>query len=473
MKTTLTALIFAFCLVASVHASSQSTHSVYFSSASSQVPAEERNDLIQWLATSGYGITTPLRITGYADIRNTPEFNQALSSERANAVNSLLANAGFVKLSVIAKGEIGNCDENDDACLGQSRRVEIEVDPVADNMDMSLLFDQKPYQRFTINAEKDNFITGSEGTEIHFKARCFKMQYLSVQEDSVEIFLREYVSTKDMILAGITTAASEGLLETGGSIEIAAYRQNNMKQLALTSEIGILFSGRSASDRMSTFRGSWKEMNGTNCMVWAENKRDYQQLFTDPKFYADQGYQQEVLTACRQYIDENPVTMKVPGPSGFDPVNELGQGFTNACFKVGDNDQCGLIKKHVLYAYSKTPASPEKFYTPSSSLGFINCDRWINSNIALTTVPLRNNDPATYYILYFSNIKSILPAYELDGGLVFPNVPEGSDARLIAIRFADDQYYFGEIKVKCSPESISVQLAPSSKDQIQQAIQAL
>ena len=90
---------------------------------------EEYSRILQahgaWLAAN-QGQT--VRLEGHADERGTPEYNLALGSRRANAVNQALTalGAGSAQLNAVSFGEERPAAEGaDEMAWSQNRRVEL------------------------------------------------------------------------------------------------------------------------------------------------------------------------------------------------------------------------------------------------------------------------------------------------------------------------------------------------------------
>lgn len=89
----------------------------------------------------------------------------------------------------------------------------------------------KEASQFVIQNNKDTFIEGAEGTLIFLEKESFINGRGEAVTDSVEISLKEVYSLADIIGQPISTTSDEGLLETGGMIELKAF--SNGEELSL------------------------------------------------------------------------------------------------------------------------------------------------------------------------------------------------------------------------------------------------
>jgi hypothetical protein len=467
-------------MIISVSTFAQIKHSVYFKSGQSTPDAVEMAKIHQWMAMSGLPQDVHLKLVGFADANNSNEYNLALSQRRAQSIGSILRSAGFTKITAEALGETSVAtNEEDESSLALCRRVDIDASPsaIGEALSMSMLFDQKPFQHFEICPEKDNEIVCEGGIKVHFPIHCFEGSYSRM--DTVDVYIREYLSAKEMILAGLTTSTSQGLIETGGSIEINAFLRNSPQKLELSSPIGVIFKDRNASDGMQTFYGNPQMVNGIIRTDWLPDSSDYDCRFNMLEFYNNPEFRKEALIKSHEVIDGNPEVIEVSAP----PTKEMmaKNGLINySCmgFEMDGYHYGFLARKHATYKWVKREnnnlvSGANDYYITSSRLGFINCDRWLNSNLPLTNMPLVHSEGNVYYLLYFADIKSLLPVYTGYEGLKFPNVPIGQKAILFAFGFRNGQYYFGEKPLKCSDVAVEVPVSISSKEEIEKRVAGL
>lgn len=118
---------------------------------------------------------------------------------------------------------------------------------------------QKPSQTFTIEASETSKITGDEGTAVSFGANV--LVYKGTQEavdGAVQIVMREFYNTADILKADLTTTSNGEMLETGGMIQIKAFSGGRECELAKGAFIDIDFPVRDGfRPGMQAFYGDW------------------------------------------------------------------------------------------------------------------------------------------------------------------------------------------------------------------------
>ncbi len=73
-----------------------------------------------------------------------------------------------------------------------------------------------------------------------------------------------------------------------------------------------------------------------------------------------------------------------------------------------------------------------------SELGWINCDRFRNSNYT-TDVNVVGGDEATKYYMIFKEFRSVLHAKRYENGAAFENIPINSEVKIVSIKLVDNK----------------------------------
>lgn len=110
-------------------------------------------------------------------------------------------------------------------------------------------------QSFTINANIDNIITGSNGTKIRIYKNSFVDNAGNLITGRVEIRLKEALTKKEMVLGNLTTTYNGKPLETGGMIFIDAIANNKSLLLSQNKSIEVALPADSILQGMSVFSG--------------------------------------------------------------------------------------------------------------------------------------------------------------------------------------------------------------------------
>jgi len=124
---------------------------------------------------------------------------------------------------------------------------------------------EKPTQSFNFKSDEDKLITCKEGTIISVKSNSFVTESGKPVKGDLNIRVKEYYTSSDILLANLTTTSDGKILETGGMIYIEAFHNNEKCQLKKDASIEISFPTSDKKDDMQLFSGDWTsdEINWT------------------------------------------------------------------------------------------------------------------------------------------------------------------------------------------------------------------
>ena len=372
---------------------------------------------------------------------------------------------------------------------------------------------KKPSQLFIIDATKDTIINCKEGTILKIEADSFVNSKTNTSiHGKVNLEVVEFYKTSDILLANLTTTSDHRQLETGGMLFVKAYSTKD--SLELKNPIAINFPSIESSQAMQLFVGVTGN-NRINWKLDINSKRKESTLIDDPlesinfdsvveigdtipnnRFgsltvydtivYYARGPIEEIKEILHDneakidssflayYLDKKKLIreFKINGEryvfmrrklfedenSKFKvlPTDSITRG-RNIIRKLWDESQISDGQYTRLIPRGRKPIDTLRSRTNSylfntTQLGWINCDRFINSN----TPRIRFKFKIKEHIadidakLIFKNIRSVLPGSRVADGLDFGQVPRGEDVILIAIKVIDNQYYMSieELKVE-------------------------
>lgn len=105
---------------------------------------------------------------------------------------------------------------------------------------------------FNIKTQRDTVVTGSKGVKVFIPANSFENVNTY---DEVKIELKEYTCKADLLFSGLATTSNGSLLESGGSIYIAAMCNGKSVALKKGREITVAFPNAKPEPEMQTFYG--------------------------------------------------------------------------------------------------------------------------------------------------------------------------------------------------------------------------
>lgn len=123
----------------------------------------------------------------------------------------------------------------------------------------------KPVQSFVVDASKDITLTCKEGTKISIKANSLIDEKTGkIALGKIKVFVTEYYTISDMLLAKLSTTSDRHLLESGGMLKIEAFANGEKLKLkdGLTATIEMP-AKKKKNNNMLLFNGV-QTKNGIN-----------------------------------------------------------------------------------------------------------------------------------------------------------------------------------------------------------------
>jgi OmpA family len=246
MKTTLGFLILFITFSSSLFSQNIIKRSIYFDSDKSNIRTSELQTLQTVIDSFSKVKDYAFQLSGNTDADGSDTYNIALSDKRVGAIKAFLLSKGIAesKIQAVAQGENKPIADNQTEKGKQSnRRVDIElvsINPLSHKLEtpMTSVSEQKfPFekgknysikrlyqefktdaQKFNIVAGKETVIVGKKGTIIKIAAHSFDV----TEGTTVEVSLKEFYNTQDIIKEDLTTLSKGKILETNGMIHIEA-----------------------------------------------------------------------------------------------------------------------------------------------------------------------------------------------------------------------------------------------------------
>ncbi|MBI3234573.1 MAG: hypothetical protein HYZ42_11125 [Bacteroidetes bacterium] len=345
----------------------------------------------------------------------------------------------------------------------------------------------KPSQIFYITSKNDTTIICAEGTKIYIMPNSFEtVNGRTFDFDSLRIEVQEYYKMSDIILARLSTISEDGILETGGMLNIKAYSGVEECQLKNESTIEISFPRNKEKEGMQLYTGN-VDANGQ--MNWdLQSDRFNQNFGYSYSFYdlVDSAYFENNYskfftqkTICTGQIM---VAIKLNKDGKLSDFR-IYKGLNKVCdeevlnfFKSVPAVKKEKMKTNKLNLYYIIPLELENmssennfnsleerkinltdsnidqtslqdigyYVFQSSSLGWINCDRlWkdISQPKVNFTMDLGESENINLNIV-FHRYKSLYSAFKkLNTNYRFDKLPEGEKVTIVAIKRIDGKSY--------------------------------
>lgn len=251
---------------------------VYFDSDQSELTNEAQTTLDQLMQELPQLSDCEITLFAHTDDVGTLSYNKALANRRAKAVQAYLAKHQIKakKTTVASYGEENPAHSNADE-LGRSknRRVDVII-----NTSTPLTLDgfletvqAEQTQQYTIDGTKDNKLVAEQGTTFWIAAGSLVLEDGSLPTAPIEVTIREAYSYSDMILNGLSTHASDQLLETGGMVYIEATADGKPLTIKEGQAVPIALPGTEFQSDMQLFTGEVDAHN--NVENWAVTERSF------------------------------------------------------------------------------------------------------------------------------------------------------------------------------------------------------
>ena len=114
----------------------------------------------------------------------------------------------------------------------------------------------KPVQTFTVSNDESRVLACAEGTVLLIPARAFVSTTTGLPVSGpVDVRVKEYINTADILLAPLSTRTRDRLLETAGMVHIEAMAGAEPCELAKGTSIEMMFPQARGQDGMQLFTG--------------------------------------------------------------------------------------------------------------------------------------------------------------------------------------------------------------------------
>lgn len=246
----------------------------------------------------------------------------------------------------------------------------------------------------TIDPTEDQYIACPKGTIMMVPAFTFiRKDGNAIGCNRVTITVKEFYSTEDILMAGLTTHSGRKMLETGGMLHITA--ECNVEELKIggVNKIKIYIPSSECKPDMKVFEGKRDEKS----VNWIESSNG--------------------AVTCEDFVplvsDSNTLVMEQDWEGG-----ESGGG------------NGGRMETENPY-----------FLLEISKLGWINCDRFYDVKKKTELIVKTDTSLHPTVVLVFNEIRSVLGGHYFspDGKVRFYDIPDGKEVTLLAYSINKDK----------------------------------
>lgn len=278
-------------------------------------------------------------------------------------------------------------------------------------------------QQFPIWIEQETKFYTAGGVYIKIQPHSFLYENGEKLSCSVvNLCVKEFLTYNQMLSADLVTHSNGKMLETGGMVYLEATCGERKLKLANGKTIQIVFPAEEKKEGMQAFNGVKDE----NISHWLLQKGG-DVTFTKAE---EEPLQTEIIEPEEAYFSETEGMY-------FD-----GEG--NYVDRKRTPEEIAYDSLQNLYAYyydKDIYQMTDGNLLTTGNLGWINCDRFYNIEQKTELLVNCNRKETICYRLVFTEIRSVMPAYQYDakGNFLFDGVPAGQQATLVAFYISKDK----------------------------------
>lgn len=280
--------------------------------------------------------------------------------------------------------------------------VTTEINPKWPDHSLQHHFPPKASQFFTIDPNKDTLIIGNEGTKLLFEAGSL------LSDKPVEIELKEFYSLADYMKNGLSTVSNGEFIETGGSIYLNATETESGNQVDINPDNGV----------------------GVDFTIGKENP-EMQVFIRDPNIQNEINW---ILPSQQRNVEED-------WQLTYTLVDENDEVISQHTFYSMEEYEAFLEQQERNETILKETEKEMESKLRIHDLGYINCDRFVNEELAPLMITGDKDIIAEYYLVY-KDVRGVMQGNLVQNKVDFRNVPVNQDATLMAVSFIDGQAYF-------------------------------
>lgn len=459
---------------------------LFFETNQFEVPSQEKEKLNNVRKQIPAFAEVKITILATADFRGEDEYNQRLSSKRAESVSSYLTSIGFHEADIYHELKLFDLETKDKNQLQQHRIAHVILE-YSNTLGKKVV----PGFKVKFSNEYGGSLRTVQGTEVHLPANCFYDPETGYVPKKILLELREFYTPAELMANGLYTVSNRAPLVSGGSVFIEA---SSFTGRPLSIRPGYKFTLKiprfsERPEAMAVFEGSktpnnsftWDLLRNQNndtlyfdttmfpytlnqTMEWIEkgpekNREEVIDLFRTQNYnkalsllylkylrakddssvqlLANQVNTHDVVAeayAERHYIYRSGTKRVVDFkqvPFGLEFLENIDRVF------VGEIDE----KAYPVLENPDQANFTDEYYTVElSTLGYINCDRFLEEE--LTPVYVKNNQDSHYdFMLFFPDLFSLLPFEQVSPDGFKAIAPLGREAYVLGLKRDDLGYH--------------------------------
>lgn len=431
-------------------------HNVYFAWNATELKSTSRQVIESVYAKLPAGQSVRLGIMGpISNAHNTAEKNQ-INSKRANSIVSFLHQLGTEKDKVEVE-DVSNAFHINTSDVTTPKILVLEVlltkapgwiEPAFTSIDEFLPL---PVQTFTINPREDNRLVGDQGTVINIPAFTLELRN-GIVPSEMNVELTEVYGNGQIVQADLHTASGGRMLQSGGTIHLAANTNGKEAQVAQgkSLELEFPYGEDEPSENMEVFNGR-VDRNGN--FDWVQN-----------------GLMIERVPVVREtfYINEKPVSKE----EYYASLQAWEERKAQREREIAEEERMNEIYNEV----ASNAEAMDAYLLASEELGWINCDEFYDIPNKTNVLVRVDTTYRPSVRMVFDNLSSVMNGNynPRNGTVTFSDVPVGEPIRLVGYSIMDGTPYIANQSMSISENlNYDLQLTATTKKQMEVELAAL
>jgi hypothetical protein len=419
-----------------------------------------------------------ITIDGHTDKAGKETFNRTLSANRAEFIERALKAELPETIQLTTNSHASaNLLSNKDEEQHLNRRVEIIVyyntgEPTTTTSEEKFL-ELQPYkkdvaeQRFNVNLDDTVEITAKEGTYLKIPPGSIQNKQGKIATGWAELIIKEYYKPSDIVLAGLHSMSKDGLLQSGGMVNMIIIQDGDTMQTKTKKKILLQMPQVEKSlTGMQVYEmphnetsGPWRNVNMPLVIIGNYWKKPVLPMHPTFKHKSDEYYTSLPIGrgSSDEYIVEAPfITFKkhkrpFAKKVSYQMVKKDEKTLEiNVKLKMRNRGVRKFRKRNIDTTFSI------KYHTAYysaliNSMGSINADKPFrlrediyenNNNIQFTI-----NTPGfkgMRVMCYYKSLRAFMPANGSEGQYNITQSPPNAEVIVLAFGKKGDEFYFGK-----------------------------
>lgn len=476
MRTTAVLLL----LLTALAASAQQQFTVYFDHGKHVPTVPSNTALQQFLQSIAVRSVDIVTVRGYADKTGEDNYNRSLSEKRAMQVAVIIQQYWpDARIQASAFGSLFPVSDKDDE-LHLNRRVEITVALFdKDTIDLEPFREDVETQTFSIDLDDTVIIKGKEGTVIKIPPGSIQSRDSVVMRGAAVARLKEYYKHADMLLAGVHTASTEGLLQTGGMFSLIIIQDNDTASTNTRKQLEIRMPMNNPGlTNMNVYE---QPHNDGDTMLWINTRRQFRETLSYWKWprnnrlhgiitARDGDYNNLSVGGVFPYEDHYKWRLfrRTPMIKNYKVTIEKLDSVTLSVRATFNYRRWAFPKTGTLVwdtAYT-VPYVQKEYITEIDRMNFINCDRFYDVKDPAELIVQTGDFRGMRVMLYFKKIAAFMPAERHPSGSRFSQIPKDEEVYIVAMGKRNGELYFGQQQYRTEKKGVvNLSLAKMTAEQ--------